>query len=184
MELLAGRIVLITGIMAAGKSTVAELLAQRLNRSVHLRGDVFRKMIVNGREEMSGNANAEALRQLNLRYDLSVDVALRYADEGFTVIYQDVILGEHLSQLAARLRPGDYVFVLCPAADAVAERETVRVKKGYHNFSPLQLDDVLRNQTERLGCWLDSTGLTPEETVEQMLKQLAAAVVEARPGRG
>lgn len=38
-------IVLITEIMAAGKSTVAELLARRLPRSVHLRGDLFRRMV-------------------------------------------------------------------------------------------------------------------------------------------
>lgn len=42
--------ILITGIMASGKSTVAQLLAERLDRSVHLRGDMFRKMIVNDRE--------------------------------------------------------------------------------------------------------------------------------------
>ncbi|MBM0237656.1 hypothetical protein JNW88_11680 [Micromonospora sp. ATA32] len=37
---------LITGIMAAGKSTVAELLARRLPRSVHLREDIFRRTVV------------------------------------------------------------------------------------------------------------------------------------------
>jgi dephospho-CoA kinase len=37
------RLILVTGIMAAGKSTVAQLLAERLApQSVHLRGDVFR----------------------------------------------------------------------------------------------------------------------------------------------
>ncbi len=35
--------VLITGVMASGKSTVAQLLAERLEKSVHLRGDIFRK---------------------------------------------------------------------------------------------------------------------------------------------
>ena len=32
----------ITGVMAAGKSTVAELLAQRFEKGVQLRGDLFR----------------------------------------------------------------------------------------------------------------------------------------------
>ncbi len=36
----------ITGIMASGKSTVAALLARRLERAVHLRGDVFRKTLI------------------------------------------------------------------------------------------------------------------------------------------
>lgn len=59
--------VLISGIMAAGKSTVAELLARRLPRSVHLRGDVFRRMIAGGRAEMAADLSDEAWRQLRLR---------------------------------------------------------------------------------------------------------------------
>ncbi|MDL2264172.1 hypothetical protein LJC31_05920 [Synergistaceae bacterium OttesenSCG-928-I11] len=54
-------IFLITGVMASGKSTVAELLARRFEKSVHLRGDIFRKMIVSGREEMSEKPSSEAL---------------------------------------------------------------------------------------------------------------------------
>jgi cytidylate kinase len=42
------RVILITGIMAAGKSTVAQRLAERLDRSVYVRGDAFRRMIVSG----------------------------------------------------------------------------------------------------------------------------------------
>lgn len=46
-------ILLITGIQAAGKSTVAQLLAERLPRSVHVRGDLFRRMVINGRADMT-----------------------------------------------------------------------------------------------------------------------------------
>lgn len=53
--------------MASGKSTVAQAAAERLPRSVHVRGDVFRRMIVSGRVEMTPDAPAEALRQLELR---------------------------------------------------------------------------------------------------------------------
>ena len=78
MTNLEGSIVLVTGIMAAGKSTVSEQLSIRLDRSVHLRGDVFRKMIVNGRADMSAVPGEEALRQLELRYELAVSAAMRY----------------------------------------------------------------------------------------------------------
>ncbi|HEY2553556.1 MAG TPA: zeta toxin family protein [Streptosporangiaceae bacterium] len=40
---------LVTGIQAAGKSTVAQALAKKFERSVHVRGDLFRRMMVNGR---------------------------------------------------------------------------------------------------------------------------------------
>ena len=59
-----GRVIVITGAMAAGKSTVAELLARRLPRSVHIRGDVFRKMVVNGRADMTPQPDPEAIAQL------------------------------------------------------------------------------------------------------------------------
>ena len=49
------QIVLITGAMAAGKSSLAQALAERLPCSVHLRGDSFRRMIVSGRAEMTAN---------------------------------------------------------------------------------------------------------------------------------
>jgi adenylate kinase family enzyme len=41
--------VLITGIPAAGKSTVADLLARRFEQGVHVKGDIYPRMIVAGR---------------------------------------------------------------------------------------------------------------------------------------
>lgn len=40
-------IILITEIMASGKSTVAHLLAERFEKSVHLRGNIFRRPLQN-----------------------------------------------------------------------------------------------------------------------------------------
>src|ERR1035441_3290440 len=57
-------VVLVTGIQAAGKSTVAQLLAARLPRSVHLRGDIFRKMIVSGRADMTPDSADQARGQV------------------------------------------------------------------------------------------------------------------------
>jgi len=51
-------VVLITGIQAAGKSTVAQELADRLPRSVHVRGDVFRREETV--DEILARAEAEA----------------------------------------------------------------------------------------------------------------------------
>ncbi|WP_018349465.1 zeta toxin family protein [Longispora albida] len=60
-------IILITGIQAAGKSTVAQLVAERLEKSVHVRGDLFRRMVIGGRAEPTpGSMPAEAVRQLRL----------------------------------------------------------------------------------------------------------------------
>src|SRR3954453_16850145 len=79
---------LVTGPMAAGKSTVARLLASRFERGVHLEGDVFRRSIVNGREEMTPDPSPEALAQLRLRYQIAAAAADSYFEAGFSVVVE------------------------------------------------------------------------------------------------
>ena len=167
-----GSITIITGIMAAGKSTVAQALAERLPHSVHVRGDVFRKMIVSGRDEITPSPSAEAVAQLQLRYELGAMVTARYCDAGFDVVLQDIILGEDLRTVVRLL--GDRtirIVVLCPSPDAVAEREARRHKTGYvDGWTPAALDRELRETTGGIGFWLDTSGLTVEETVDRIME--------------
>ena len=172
-------IILITGLMAAGKSTIAQALAERLPQSVHLRGDLFRRMIINGQVPMGFELNEEAVAQLNLRYAIATTVARMYLQAGFTVIYQDIILGETLTEIVDKLRPFRlHVVVLCPDATVVAEREAGRGKRGYGDRGEISnFDKVLREATPPIGFWLDTTSLTVQETVEQILANLATALV-------
>jgi chloramphenicol 3-O-phosphotransferase len=171
-----GRVIVITGAMAAGKSTIAELLAQRLPRSVHVRGDVFRRMVVNGRSDMGPEASPDALAQLRLRYDLAAHAADRYADLGFDVVVQDVIIGPDLAAFVDRIQTARrYLVVLSPSVSALQEREDRRAKSGYVHFSAAALDKTLRRDTPRIGYWLDSTAQTPEDTVGDLLAHLDQA---------
>jgi cytidylate kinase len=173
-----GMVIVITGAMASGKSTVAELLAARLDRAVHLRGDVFRRMVVSGRVDMTPDASTEALAQLRLRYDLTVATAEAYAAAGFDVVVQDVIIGPELADFVARIAtPNRYLVVLAPSVASLERREQDRAKTGYTSFSPADLDHVLRQETPRIGYWLDSSELTPDETVDAVLANLPAAAV-------
>ncbi|SBT52909.1 AAA family ATPase [Micromonospora narathiwatensis] len=165
-------VVLITGIMAAGKSTVAELLARRLPRSVHVRGDVFRRMIVGGRAAMTAQLSDEARRQLRLRYDLAASTADRYAAEGFTVVLQDIVIGPELPAMVERLRHRPLaVVVLAPRAEVVAARERLRPKQGYGDWPVADLDAGFRADTPRIGLWLDTSAQTPEETVDEIVSR-------------
>ena len=92
------QLILVTGIMAAGKSTVAQRLAERLPNSVHLRGDAFRRMIVNGRAEMTRELAAAAAEQLRLCYCHAANAVALYLRAKFSVVYQDVILGHRLME--------------------------------------------------------------------------------------
>lgn len=172
-------VVVVTGIMAAGKSTVAQRLAERLPRAAHVRGDAFRKMIVTGRADMAPEAAAEAEAQLRLRYRLATATADEYARAGFTAVVQDVVLGEHLRAFvdAVRTRPR-YVVVLAPSPEAVAAREAGRPKTGYGAWTVEDLDRGLRDGTPRLGLWLDTSDQTPDQTVDALLAGLGQARID------
>jgi chloramphenicol 3-O-phosphotransferase len=177
-------VILLTGVMAAGKSTVAQRLAERLPMSVHLRGDVFRRMIVNGRAEMEKGFSERALEQLRLRYHLAAVASDLYCVAGFTVVYQDIIVGPILREVVEdlqRLSAGQplHVVVLCPAPEFIAAREAARAKKGYTTWTPEELDQELRANTPHLGLWLDTSALSVEETVETLLARLDEASIRA-----
>jgi cytidylate kinase len=166
--------------MAAGKSTVAQALAERLPRSVHLRGDLFRRMIVNGQAVMGLELSAEATSQLRLRYRIAATVAEQYLAAGFTVIYQDIIIGPELAEVVQTLAHQPlYVVALCPSAEVVAQREAQRPKSGYGDMPVDGFDRLFRLETPRLGLWLDTSSLTVEETVDNILGHLDQARVES-----
>jgi cytidylate kinase len=160
--------------MAAGKSTVGQALAERLPMSVHVRGDLFRRMIVKGQAAMGPVLSEEAERQLRLRYELAASAAKGYLEAGFNVVYQDMILGPTLAEVAAKFEGLPLsVVVLCPDAQTIGVRERQRSKSGYRNDSEIAFfDRVLREETPRIGLWLDSTGLTVAQTVTKILESV------------
>lgn len=162
---------LITGAMAAGKSTIGEALARRLPKSVHLRGDVFRKMIVNGAAVMGPVLDEEARQQLSLRQDIAIDAARRYRHAGFSVVYQDIILGEDLTRVASRLEDlSPQIVLLVANAEILGQRDKDRRKTAYgDHFPPDILAGALDQLTPRLGLWIDTSELTVDAVVERIL---------------
>jgi chloramphenicol 3-O-phosphotransferase len=166
-------IYIITGIMASGKSTIAQLLAEKTIGSVHIRGDIFRKMIVSGRVEITNPPTEEATKQLHLRYKLAAQVAEEYYNAGFTVIIQDNYLGkEVLYFLNCFTISPVYLITLCPSVTSVEERESVRCKTGYgEHWDVKTLQNVLLNENPKIGLWIDSTKQTPERTAAEIISK-------------
>jgi chloramphenicol 3-O-phosphotransferase len=157
--------------MASGKSTVAQALAARFERSVHLKGDAFRRFIVNGQAPLSFELSEEGERQLLLRYEIAAEAAKRYFEAGFTVVYQDIILGPTLETVVSRFEGLPLtVVVLAPDSETIAHREANRGKSGYKNTAEIaRFDKVLREETPKLGTWIDSSSLTVRETVDKVV---------------
>jgi hypothetical protein len=53
----------------------------------------------------------------------------------------------------------------------------MRTKDGYRSWDLDELDETLRTETAPLGLWIDSSDLSPEETVAEILGRAAEARV-------
>lgn len=106
-------------------------------------------------------------------------IGTRAVHAGFTVVYQDIIIGHALIEVVQlyRLAPL-HVIVLCPTLAVVATREAGRSKRGYQDGSAVaDFDRVLHTETPHLGFWLESSTLTVAETVDSILAHLPDAQV-------
>src|SRR4051812_20871439 len=124
-----GGVWLIIGVQGAGKSTVADLLARRFERGVHVRGGEFYRWAVRGWSHPASDRDPDPAvrRHLDLRYRLSALVADEYAAAGFVAVVQDNIFGDDVTTWLDRVqtRPARLV-VLCPSDDVVAKRDAAR----------------------------------------------------------
>lgn len=70
--------------------------------------------------------------------------------------------------------------VLAPRFAAVAAREAGRGKVAYGAFTVEDLDTVLRDETPRIGLWLDTSDLTVDQTVAEILARAESALTTPR----
>lgn len=177
---------LVVGIPAAGKSTVADLLARRFERGVHVRGGAFYRWAVTGWVQPWDAGREEARRLLDLRYRLSAMAATEYCRSGFTAVVQDNIFGEDVRRWlqAVPVRPRRLI-VLRPAVQVVVERDQARQgrtgKIAYRPGTPGadQLDGML-GTVPPIGLWLDTSTQSAIETVHAIVERAPEAEVDAR----
>jgi len=175
---------LITGVQAAGKSTIADLLARQADRGVHIRGGQFYRWAVRGWVHAGDTRTAKARRLLDLRYRLAALTAGEYCAAGFCTVVQDNIFGADVMRwLQAVCGRPRHLVVLRPSLDVIRQREEQRHaatgKLAYRpgEFTPEDLDRQLA-KTPRIGLWLDTSALSPDQTVRQILAREPEAVVD------
>jgi hypothetical protein len=175
------RVVLVTGMQAAGKTTIGPRLAARMNPpAAAFDGDVFHRMVVAGRVNMTPEPEPEAVRQLRLRYRTAGLVAQNYLDNGFDFVYTDIVLGSDVSEwLDARTNVQRHLIVLVPTAEVIARREVARNSgNSYRDWQKpgMSLTDAIAvlqeglADTPRRGLWLDTSELSIDETVEEIVR--------------
>lgn len=170
--MIVGRAVLvISGIPGAGKSSIARIIATRLPRSVHIEAEVLQRFVVGGSVWPDGEPQAEAMRQLRLRGRNVALLADSFFEAGFTPVVDDVVIGTRLAELRSDLRSRPLLFVLLtPRLDVVRERNRERPEKDVFE-AWRHLDVVAREETPRVGLWLDSSDQEAEESAAEILRR-------------
>jgi hypothetical protein len=132
-------------------------------------------MIVSGGEWVGepGPPSLEAGRQLRLRLKNMCLLGKSFSDHGYTVVLDDIIVGERWEQLQEELQ--DYLFsivVLAPRIDVVLDRDANRGKQPLGAGWAEYLDAELRKTIFGANLWVDSSNQTPDETVDAILSQI------------
>jgi chloramphenicol 3-O-phosphotransferase len=179
------RAVLVVGAQAAGKSSVGRALAQRFDRGAFIEGDVLWKMVVGGAVDMSGETDAAAELQLALRYRNGALLCESFVGDGYVAVHAENMYGSAVERHLRSLRCPRSLVVLRPRPEVVEQRERDR---GINAYAPwLGRGESLRDavvrfdgwvaETPRIGLWIDSSELTIEETVTEILARWGDAEV-------
>lgn len=168
-------IVVITGQLSAGKSTVARAVLDQFDHGLHVDVDGVREMVTSGLASPLEWTD-ETTRQFGLAVRASAALARIYAEAGFAVAIEGAVDPEAVEAALAAEGVRDRLIgiVLRPRLEVALERNRARTHKG---FDTAILEDAMRaidadlaRDAARPG-WheIDNSDEPVEVTVERVL---------------
>ena len=162
---------LITAVPGAGKTTIARFLAQSFPRAACIEGDALGGCVVSRAVWPGQDPEAEARRQQHLNVQNQCLLARSFAEAGFVPVMEYVFVErERLERYRRALAGIDLRFVLLdPTRDVVLRRDRERPEKTVAELF-VHLREVMVEELSGTGLWIDSSALSPEETVAAILR--------------
>ncbi len=164
-------VILITGPMGAGKSSVSNALAKKFERSAVIEVDKLRGMIKGGFVRPSPYTDEVEL-QLSLSAKNACDMANNFLEKGFNVFIDGIVGRKLLEQYSNFFKDKNFkTFLLMPSVEALLKRFDDRGDYLELRERTTELHKSFSEKQDKLNCHvINSSEQTLEETVDEIYK--------------
>jgi len=165
------KIVILTGPPGSGKTTINEILAKKVKKSVVVSSDTLRDFVKNGYADRN---HKDWKKQLNLGAENTILLAKNFYKSGFNVFMDDVLIEERFYHYFGTLKNYDLkIFLLLPNKETVAKRDLERGKYALKERALYLYDKFIEFlKKEKRFDVIDSSQQTPEETASLIMEKL------------
>ena len=160
------KLYLITGPAGVGKSTISRKIAESLDKSTLIEGDDIYHHIVGGYVQAWKEGN-----HLDVFWKSVIGLIENYLENGYDVVFNYIIDKENYEMLKEVFNKYDVIFkVLLVSEEEIMRRDALRPEDCRMNERCIVLLNSFKNQDFDKRNVLDTTNMSIEETLKEVLK--------------